>query len=220
MLGDSRTKALMGSVMRVQAQHLATPRVARALPQLVAAGCTDDGRGADPDPDLELAATAARTEKVAVDTFTAMRSMAVQGRLGAAVPQEVVEFSAIATGHHQEHLNAWNLALTGGGPGAVDAPDPQAPTDRGRSHGPPRRHPRSRQAGPPHRGPRLSDLPRGHPDPEEPGRCSHRGPDSGGRPQHQAVLRYILGLYPVGSAVARDPTDFAPADRGPELVTG
>ena len=36
MVGDTRTKALMGSVMCVEAQHLATLRVARALPELVA----------------------------------------------------------------------------------------------------------------------------------------------------------------------------------------
>jgi hypothetical protein len=38
--------------------------------------------------------------------------------------------------------------------------------------------------------------------------------------QHQAVLRYLLGLYPVGSGVVRDPGDFAPADPRPSLITG
>ncbi|MDQ3640574.1 MAG: ferritin-like domain-containing protein, partial [Actinomycetota bacterium] len=38
--------------------------------------------------------------------------------------------------------------------------------------------------------------------------------------QRQAVLRYILGLYPVGSGTAKEARDFAPADPKLTLITG
>ncbi len=38
--------------------------------------------------------------------------------------------------------------------------------------------------------------------------------------QHQAILRYVLGLYPVGSGVVKESKDFAPSDPQAALVTG
>ena len=90
----------------------------------VAVACTDGDGAAGDHPDLDLATAAARMEKVVIDTYTSLRATAVQGRLGAAIPQAFVEFLTAATGHHLEHLHAWNRALTAAGRGAVDSPDP------------------------------------------------------------------------------------------------
>ena len=187
---------------------------------LAAAGCTDDrgGSGA-PNPDLDLAATAASIEKVVVDAYTAMRTMAVQGRLGAAVPEVVVEFLTAATGHHQEHLNTWNRALTAGGRGAVDAPDPEL-----------RRTVDAAMV-------RLLDIPalvglalriedhacqtylQAIPTLRRPETIRTTGQILVVDQQHQAVLRYVLGLNPVGHGVSPDTMDFAPAEPSPDLLT-
>ncbi len=185
----------------------------------VAAACSDGGGGAGPNPDLDLAATGVGMERVVVDSYKSMRSLAVDGRLGAAVPQAVVEFLTTATGHHEEHLNTWKSALTAGGRGAVDSPDPELrqTVDAGMI--------------------RLADIP-------ALARLALRIEDFACRTyleaiptlrsqdtvrtaarmlvvdqQHQAVLRYLLGLDPVGSGVARDTADFAPADPRLELFT-
>ena len=187
---------------------------------VAAAACTDNGGDAGADPDVDTARTAARMEKVAVDTFTVMRSIAVQGRLGAAVPQAVVEFLTIATGHHQEHLNTWNRALTAGGRGAVDAPDPKL-----------RQTVDAAMV-------RLTDIPalvklalriedhasqtylEAIPTLRSPDAVRTAAQMAVVDQQHQAVLRYILGLYPVGGGVARDTTDFAASDPGLHLFMG
>lgn len=180
----------------------------------VAGACTAGGDGGDDDPDLDLAATAARYERLAVDTYTANRTSAVQGRFGAAVPQAVVEYMTAAMGHHQECLNTWNGVLAAGGRGAVDAPDQKlrAAVDalmvrltdipgmmavllRVEDHA-------SRTY--------LDAIPR------------LRSPDTVRTvaqmlvvdQQHQAVLRWLLGLPPVGSGPAQGTADFAPADPG------
>jgi hypothetical protein len=38
--------------------------------------------------------------------------------------------------------------------------------------------------------------------------------------QHQAVLRYLVGLYPVGSGDAAGPLDVAPADPRLTQISG
>ena len=38
--------------------------------------------------------------------------------------------------------------------------------------------------------------------------------------QRQAILRYVLGLYPVGNGLSKDTSDFAPADPKLSLITG
>ena len=91
---------------------------------LIAGACADADDDAGDDPDLDLATAAARMENVIADTYVSLRSTVVQGRLGAAIPQAFVEFLSVVTGHHQQHLGAWNRALTAGGRGAVDSPDP------------------------------------------------------------------------------------------------
>ena len=179
---------------------------------VAAAACTDGDDGAGDDPDLDLATSAARMEKVVVDTYTALRATAVQGRLGAAIPQAFVEFLTAATGHHLEHLHAWNRALSAGGRGAVDAPDPdlRQAVDTAMV--------------------RLADIPAAV-------SLALRIEDYASRTyleaipilrseaavrtaaqilvvdeQHQAVLRHILGLFPVGRA-------FAPADPGLGVIS-
>ncbi|MDQ3895725.1 MAG: ferritin-like domain-containing protein [Actinomycetota bacterium] len=185
----------------------------------VAGGCSSGGGGGPgTDPDLDVAATAARMERLAVDTYTSTRTSAVQGRFGAAVPQALVELMATAVGHHQECLNTWNRVLTAGRRGAVDAPDPRLRTlvDGATV--------------------RLTDIPaaatlvlrledyvsRTYLDalPTLKGEEVLRSAaqmlvvDQ----QHQAVLRYILGLYPVGSGTRRDTTDFSPGGATPDLL--
>lgn len=184
----------------------------------VAAACRGGGED-EVDPDLDHAAAAAGMERVAVDTFTALRTTAVEGRLGAAVPQVVVEFLTTAVGHHQEHLNTWNQALAAGGRSGVDAPDPEL-----------RRMVDAAVV-------RLVDIPglvRLALRIEDYASQSYlqaipalRSPDAVRTAaqivvvdqQHQAVLRHVLGLYPVGAGVARASADFAPSDPGPELFT-
>ena len=185
----------------------------------MAAACAQDGNGGGTDPDLDFATTAARLEKVFGDTYTSLRSMAVQARLGAAVPQAVVEFLTAATGHHQEHLNAWNRVLAAGGRSAVESPDPEL---------------RQVVDGAVVRVTDIPALVRLALRMEDyasrtylqavPGLGSEEATRTAAQvlvvdQQHQAVLRYFLGLPPNGSGVAPDTTDFAPSRPRPELLT-
>lgn len=150
----------------------------------------------------------------------AVGAAAVQGRFGAAVAPAVVEFLRTAGRQHMEHLDAWNGLLAGGGRPAVSTPDADL------------KHRVDAAAG------RLTDIPGA-------ATLALRLEDYSARTyldaiprlqgqdfvrtaaqivvvdqQHQAVLRYVLGLYPVGSGVVRDTTDFAPSGPTPEVLPG
>ena len=100
---------------------------------VVAAACGgDDDEGATADAgddtatgttggsgDADVAAFAAGLEVLAVNTYKAAGDAAAAGKLGA-VPPAVAEFVKTAMGHHQEHLDAWNTVL---GPAKVTSPD-------------------------------------------------------------------------------------------------
>ena len=71
--------------------------------------------------DAAVAALAASLEVLAVNTYTAALDAATGGALGD-VPPAVAEFVTTAQGQHQAHLDAWNEVLTAAGQDAVDAP--------------------------------------------------------------------------------------------------
>jgi hypothetical protein len=163
---------------------------------------------------------AARLEKLLVETYTTARTLATQGRLGALVPPAVATLVNTAVGHHQAHMDAWNKVLTGAGrPAATDADQQLRPTVEAAVA-------------------RLADIPavatlglrledyasqtylRALPTLRSPEVVDLAARILVVDEQHQAVLRSLLGLYPVGSGVSRDSVDFAPADPGPSLITG
>ena len=176
-----------------------------------------DGRA---DSDLDTAAAAAGIEKLAFDTYTAFGSLATGGSLGAAMPEAVMTLMITAARHHQEALDAWNKVLTGAGRPAVTTPSAalKPAVDAAVA--------------------KLTDIP---------GAASLalkledyasqtyqkviptlRSADAvrvaaeinvvGS--QRQAILRYVLGLYPVGSGLSEKTSDFAPAEPKLSLITG
>lgn len=90
---------------------------------VVAGACGRDG-GND-DPDLDIAATAAALERLVTDTYTGTLDAVTQGRLGAAIPEVVVELLHTGAGQHTAHLDAWNDLLTFAGRPAVTEPTPR-----------------------------------------------------------------------------------------------
>ena len=185
-------------------------------------GCTGDGGSGATGAvdDLDTAATAAGVEKLTVDTYTAAGRLATDGKLGAAIPPAVAAFVATATGHHQQALNRWNKLLTDAGRPEVTAPKEALRTivDAGIA--------------------RLTDVP-------GVAALALRLEDYGSQTyqkalpalktaeairlaaeisvvshQRQAVLRYLLGLYPVGSGTAPGAIDFAPANPTLPLLAG
>lgn len=158
-------------------------------------------------------------ERLTVETYTTVRELAVIGRLGALIPPAVVEFVTTATGRHQEHLDAWNRTLAAAGRREVSAADV-------------RFKPRVEAAVA-----RLVDIPglltlalriedhtartylEALPTLATPDAIRTAGQIIVVDEAHQAYLRYLLGLSPVGSGTVRDATDFAPADPQASLST-
>jgi hypothetical protein len=179
---------------------------------VVGAACSgDDDDGGGGTGDLEVAATAAGLERLAVETYTTLTRLAVDGRLGAVVPPAVTGFTSAATGHHQEHLDTWNRLLTAGRRPAVDAADARLkPQVEGAVT-------------------RLVDIPglvtlalrledyaaqtylRAIPTLTSPDSIRTAAQIAVVDEQHQVILRYLLGLYPVGSGLSRDTIEVAPA---------
>ena len=59
------------------------------------------------------------------------------------------------------------------------------------------------------------DLPEGHPHLKSPDAIKLAAQMDVVGPQHQAILRYVLGLYPVGSGVVRKPRTLPPPTPSP-----
>ena len=78
--------------------------------------------GGDGGGDIEVAKVAAGLEVLAVATYKAAGEAAGANKLGP-VPPAVGEFVKTAMGHHQEHLDAWNKVITGAGGEAVTEPN-------------------------------------------------------------------------------------------------
>ncbi len=85
-------------------------------------GDTPTTAGGDGGGDVEVAKVAAGLEVLAVATYKAAGEAAGANKLGP-VPPAVGEYVKTALGHHQEHLDAWNKVITGAGGAAVTAPN-------------------------------------------------------------------------------------------------
>jgi hypothetical protein len=72
--------------------------------------------------DLAIAQLAAGLEVLAVSTYQSAADAAGSGALGA-VPPAVGEYVATALAQHQEHLAAWNKVITDGGGAEVTEPN-------------------------------------------------------------------------------------------------
>lgn len=223
-IGVSRRRFLAGST------------VAAGL-AVFAAACSDDdtragaggaGRTGDttaagssgPNSDLDTAATAAGIEKLAFDTYTAFGQLATAGSLGAAMPPAVMDLMIAAAKHHQVALDAWNKLLTGAGRPAVTTASPALKPVVDAAFG------------------RLTDIPaaatlvlkledfasqtyqKAIPTLRSADAVRLAAQVNVVGSQRQAILRYVLGLYPVGSGVAEETSDFAPADPKLSLITG
>ena len=183
-------------------------------------GDTTVAGGDRSDSDLDTAAAAAGIEKLAFDTYTAFGSLATGGSLGAAMPQAVMTLMITAAGHHQEALDAWNKVLTGAGRPAVTTPSPALkPAVDGAVA-------------------KLTDIPAAAglalkledyasqayqkviPTLRSADVIKLAAQVNVVGSQRQAILRYVLGFYPVGSGVAEGTSDFAPADPKLSLITG
>ena len=74
-----------------------------------------------PDGDLAVADLAARVERLALDTYGATLSAAGGARLGD-VPPALADYLATANAHHVVHLSSWNTMLRAGGFSDVTEP--------------------------------------------------------------------------------------------------
>ena len=75
--------------------------------------------------DLQIAATAASLEILGAQAYQAGLTAIQQGKLGANVPPTVTTFGQTVMSQHQQHAAAWNSILTSAGKAAVTVPDPK-----------------------------------------------------------------------------------------------
>ena len=161
--------------------------------------------------DLAVADLAARLERLAVDTYGGLAT-AGGGRLGG-LPPALAEFVATARTHHEVHLGSWNAMLRAGG--HPDVTQPHASLE-------------------PMVDALLAEVTDG------PGAArlallvedvaaqtynraipTLKSADAVGLAariqvvdqQHVSVLRFMLGLYPVGSGEGQESRAFQPTDR-------
>jgi len=224
-IGVSRRRFLAGSTV---AAALAVFAVACSDDDDTGTGAGGAGQTGDttaagprgPDFDLDTAATAAGIEKLAFDTYTAFGQLATAGSLGAAMPPAVMDLMIAAAQHHQVALEAWNKVLTGAGRPAVTTPSPALKPAVDAAVG------------------KLTDIPaaatlvlkledyasqtyqKAIPTLRSADAVRLAAQVNVVGSQRQAILRYVLGLYPVGSGVAEEISDFAPADPKLSLITG
>ncbi len=89
-----------------------------------APGAAGGGGGQEkPTGDIAIAMTAASLEVLAVNTYAAALDAAGKGAIGA-VPPAVAEFATTARAHHEAHRDAWNELLTGLGQQEVTTTPP------------------------------------------------------------------------------------------------
>ena len=187
-------------------------------------GGTTATTAAGANADLDVATAAAGLEKLAVDTYPAAGAAATAGKLGT-VPPAVATFVTTAARQHQEALDSWNRVLTGAGRQAVSAPAAAlAPTVNAEFA-------------------KVTTIPAAAtlalrledyasqtyqsviPTLTSPDAIKLAAQINVVGQQHQAILRYVLGLYPVGSGPVKPASglanvDFAPANPQPALITG
>lgn len=187
-------------------------------------GATTPTTAANANGDLDVAAAAAGLEKLATDTYAAALAAATANKLGA-VPPAVATFVTSAQKQHQEALDSWNKVLTGAGKPAVTVPAASlAPTVNAAFA-------------------KVTDIPGAAtlalrledyasqtyqsvlPMLKSPDAIKLAAQINVVGVQHQAILRYVLGLYPVGSGPTKASSglaniDFAPSTPTPSLITG
>jgi hypothetical protein len=83
---------------------------------------TDSTMSDGADGDLAVAGVAAGLEALAVGTYKAALDAATSNKLGA-VPPAVAEFVTTAMKNHQAHLDAWNKVLSAAGKDEVTTPN-------------------------------------------------------------------------------------------------
>jgi hypothetical protein len=83
------------------------------------AGGADNGKLSG---DLAVAALAASLENLAVNTYQAGLDAATAGKLGA-VPPAIATFAKTVMQQHKDHAAAWNAVLTGAGKSAITGVD-------------------------------------------------------------------------------------------------
>jgi hypothetical protein len=101
------------------APQASTPATEAGMPG--ATGGTS-GSTAAAGSDLQVAQLAAGLEVLAVNTYKSALDAAGSGALGD-VPPAVAEYVSTAMAQHQAHLDAWNDVITGGGGQAVTEPN-------------------------------------------------------------------------------------------------
>ncbi|MDQ6726995.1 MAG: ferritin-like domain-containing protein [Actinomycetota bacterium] len=157
--------------------------------------------------------------------LSAAGMLATSGKPGASVPLAVADFVSTATKQHQVALDSWNKVLTSGGRQAVTTPTSAlAPIVNVAAA-------------------KLNDVPgtatlalrledyasqtyqQVIPTLKSPDAIKLAAQIAVVEAQHQAILRYVIGLYPVGSGPTKNANglanvDFAPADPQVSLLTG
>lgn len=93
-----------------------------SVPGTDAIVATETSAAASGGGDLGVAALAAGLEVLAVSTYQQALDAAGAGSLGE-VPPAVAEYVTTALSHHQSHLSSWNKALTDNGQAEVTEPN-------------------------------------------------------------------------------------------------
>lgn len=162
--------------------------------------------------DLDVAALAAGLEKLAVDTYAAALTAATAGKLGT-VPPAVAEYVSTAQAQHQAHLDAWNKVLAGAGKPAVNTPNAKykAVVD-------PMLNSAKTVVDAANLALTLEDIAaqtylKAIPTLQNKDAVQLAAQIQVVDQQHQAILRYALGLYPVGSGTDPNIKDFQPTDK-------
>ncbi|MDQ2825612.1 MAG: ferritin-like domain-containing protein [Actinomycetota bacterium] len=175
--------------------------------------------------DLDVAMAAAALEKLATDTYKSALDAASSGKLGDVVPPAVAEFVSTAMKQHQEALDNWNKVITAAGRPAVNTPTASLKPAVDAAFGKVKDVPGAATLAL-----RLEDYASQTYQSVIPTLKSADAIKLAAQinvvgSQHQAILRYVLGLYPVGSGPTKAATglanvDFAPSNPQPSLITG
>ncbi len=188
---------------------------------VVAGACRDDGGdGGGAGSDLDRAAEHAGLEKLVFDTYFAIRRLITDGKLGAATPPALMGLLVTAGRQHELAMEGWNKVLTDAGRPAVTVP------------------PEKLRAAVDLASIRVTDViaaarlvlrvedyasrtyQQSIPTLQTPDLVTLAARITVVGSQHQAVLRYLVGLYPVGSGDEPGPVDVAPADPRIGIITG
>ncbi len=187
-------------------------------------GNTTATTAANANGDLDVAAAAAGLEKLATDTYAAALAAATANKLGP-VPPAVATFVTTAQKQHQEALDNWNKVLTGAGKPAVSAGSASLKPTVDAAFAKVSTIPEAATLAL-----RLEDYASQTyqsvlPTLKSPDAIKLAAQINVVGSQHQAILRYVLGLYPVGAGPTKSKTglasvDFAPSNPTPALITG